>query len=192
MSAAPVAKLSVEEYLTLDRAAEVKSEYHEGEMFPLVAVTLSHALIGLHVAGSLDRQLAKTGCQVVPGLRVRVSPTKFVVPDLLVYCGKPELTDEQQDTITNPRVIVEVLSPSTADYDYGGKFNLYRRLPSFEEYVLIAQDQARVETFRKTPGNEWLLHTYEGLDTTVTIECLGVSVELREAYEGVELTAENE
>lgn len=193
MSAGPVAKLSVEEYLALDRVAEVKSEYHDGEMFRLVAVTWAHALIGLHVAVLLDRQLAKTGRQVVPsGLRVRVSPTKFVVPDLLVVCGKPELTDAHNDTITNPKVIVEILSPSTADYDYGGKFNLYRRLPSFEEYVLISQDRARVETFRKTPANEWVLHTYDGLDATVRIECLGVSVELREAYEGIELTAGNE
>jgi Uma2 family endonuclease len=124
MGAAIVAKLSVEEYLALDRAAEVKSEYHDGEMLPLVAVTLSHGLISFRFGVLLDRQLAKTGCRIVPsGLRVRVSPSKFVIPDLLVYCGKAELTDEHQDTITNPKVIVEVLSPSTADYDYGGKFN---------------------------------------------------------------------
>jgi len=189
MGAAPVAKLSVEEYLALDRAAEVKSEYHDGELFPLEAVTWSHARISFRFAVLLGRQLTKTGYQVVPSsLRVRVSPAKFVIPDVLVVCGKLEFTDEHNDTITNPKVIVEVLSPSTADYDYGGKFNLYRRLPSLEEYVLISQDQARVETFRKTPGNEWVLHTYEGLDATVTIKCLGVSVPLREAYEGVALT----
>ena len=188
-----MAKLSVEEYLALDRAAEVRSEYYDGEMFPLLAVTWSHGLLSTRTVVLLQPQLAKKGCPVQgSGVRVRVSPTKFVIPDVLVVCGKPEFTDEHQDTITNPKVIVEVLSPSTADYDYGGKFNLYRRLPSFEEYVLISQNQARVETFRKTLSNEWVLHTYEGLDARVRIECLGASVALRELYEGVELTAGNE
>jgi Uma2 family endonuclease len=183
----------VEEYLALDRAAEVKIEYHDGELFPLEAVTWAHAQINFRFAVVLDRQLAKTGCQVVPSsLRVQVHPTKFLIPDALVVCGKPDFTDEHNDTITNPRVIVEVLSPSTADYDYGGKFNLYRRLSSLEEYVLISQHQALVETFRKTPHNEWVLHTDEGLDATVTIKGLGVSVSLREAYEGVALSAASE
>jgi Uma2 family endonuclease len=193
MGAAPVAKLSVEEYLALDRAAEVKSEYHDGELFPLQAVTWAHARINFRFAVLLDRKLAKTGCQVLPSsLRVQVRPAKFLIPDLLVVCGKLEFTDEHNDTITNPKVIVEVLSPSTADYDYGGKFNLYRRLSSLEEYVLISQDQALVETFRKTLHNEWVLHTDEGLDATLTIKCLGISVPLREVYEGVALSAASE
>jgi Uma2 family endonuclease len=106
---------------------------------------------------------------------------------MLVYCGKAELTDEHEDTITNPRVILEILSPSTAGYDYGAKFGLYRRLPSFEEYVLISQEEARVETFRKTHDNEWVLRTHEGLDARVGVECLGISLALREVYEGVDL-----
>ena len=83
-------------------------------------------------------------------IRVRVSPKKYLYPDLLVYCGEPQLTDEVEDTITNPKVIVEVLSPSTANYDQGGKFRLYQQLPSFEEYVLVSQDTPRVEVSRKT------------------------------------------
>ncbi len=180
--------LPVEEYLAIDRAAGVKSEYHDGEMFPMEAVTLEHALIGTNVNALLKSQLLKTACRVVASaLRVRVSPTKFVIPDMLVFCGKAELTDDHRDTITNPRVIVEVLSPSTADYDYGAKFSLYRRLPSFEEYVLVSQDAARVETFRKQE-KEWVLRTYEGLEVEVAIECLGISLALREVYEGVEVS----
>jgi Uma2 family endonuclease len=117
-----------------------------------------------------------------------VSPTKFLIPDIIVVCGKPALTDEHQDTITNPKVIVEILSPSTADYDYGEKFILYRRLESFEEYLLVSQDQPRVEVARKTPDKRWVISTYEGMDAVVNVESLDVSLPLRDIYGGVELS----
>jgi Uma2 family endonuclease len=190
MGALPAAKLSVEEYLALDRAAEVPSEYHDGEMFPIESVSVAHARLSIKVGGCLDRQLHGAACTVLgSALRVRVSPTRFVIPDLMVFCGKPALTDEHHDTITNPRVIIEILSPSTADYDYGKKFILYRGLPSFEEYVLVSQDQARVETYRKTDAERWVLSTYKGLDSVVPVECLGVTLPLTEIYRGVELPA---
>jgi len=188
MGALPVAKLSVEEYLAIDRAAEIPSEYYDGEMFPIEAVSLRHSLISVNIAGVLRERLAKTPCRAAGGpLRVRATPTRFVLPDLIVFCGKPVLTDEHQDTLTNPKVIVEILSPSTADYDYGEKFIVYRRIESFEEYVLVAQDQARVEVFRKTPDKRWLISTYEGLDAVAEVESLGISFKLAEVYAGVEL-----
>ena len=113
------------------------------------------------------------------------SPTKFVYPDFVVYCGAPALTDEDHDTLTNPKVIIEILSPSTANYDYGRKFILYRMLPSFEEYVLVSQDQARVETCRKSSDDRWVLSTYRGLDAVVPIESIGIPLPLAEVYNGV-------
>ena len=108
--------------------AEVPSEFHDGEMFPIEAVSVAHARLSKKVLAWFDNNLSGTGCEVLGApLRVRVSPTKFVLPDLLVMCGAPALTDEHQDTITNPKVIIEILSPSIADYDYGRKFALYRR-----------------------------------------------------------------
>jgi Uma2 family endonuclease len=134
----------------------------------------------------LRERLAKTPYFAAgPPLRVRVSPTTFVLPDIVVICGKPVLTDEHHDTLTNPKVIVEILSPSTADY--GQKFILYRGLASFEEYLFVAQDKPRVEVFRKTPDKRWLLTTHEGLDTVVNVESLGVSFQLAEVYDRVEL-----
>ena len=190
MGALPVAKLSVEEYLALDRAAEVPSEYHDGEMFPIEAVSLKHSLISVNIGRVLAERLDKTPCRVAGGpLRVRATPTRFVLPDMVVFCGKAEVTDEHQDTLTNPRVIVEILSASTANYDYGEKFILYRLLESFEEYVLVAQHKARVEVFRKTPDKRWLITTYEGLDAVAQVESLGISFPLAEVYARVELPA---
>ena len=184
----PVTRLSVEEYLALDRAAEVKSEYHDGELFPLVAVNWEHAVISVNAGSVLRERLANATCRVAASpLRVRISASRFLLPDLMVVCGKPALADEHNDILTNPKVIVEILSPSTADYDYGQKFILYRHLESFEEYLLIAQDQARVEVFRKTPDKRWLISTYEGLDAVAHIESLGISFQLGEVYAGLEL-----
>ena len=107
-------------------------------------------------------------------------------PDQLVVCGKPAFTDEAADTITNPKLIVEVLSPSTADFDCGGKFALYRRLPTLEEYVLIAQDRPNVDVFLKTPDGRWILTPYEGLQAVVKLDSLGIALLLAEHYAGVE------
>jgi Uma2 family endonuclease len=153
-------------------------------------VSVRHAVISVNVGAVLREQLAKTPCRVAgSSLRVRVSPTKFLLPDMVVFCGKAEVTDEHQDTVTNPRVIVEILSASTANYDYGEKFILYRLLESFEEYVLVAQHKARVEVFRKTPDKRWLITTYEGLDAVAQVESLGISFPLAEVYARVELPA---
>ena len=178
----------MEEYLAIDRAAEIPSEYHDGEMFPIEAVSWEYSLISVNIGRVLAERLDKTPCRVAGGpLRVRATPTRFVLPDMVVFCGKAVLADEHQDTLLNPKVIVEILSSSTADYDYGQKFILYRRIESFEEYVLVAQDQARVEVFRKTPDKRWLISTYEGLDAVAEVESLGISFQLADIYAGVEL-----
>ena len=190
MGAVPVTKLSVEEYLAIDRAAEIPSEYHDGEMFPWVTVSVEHSRLQSNLVRRLAERLDNLPCQVLDSpLRVRTSATKFVIPDITVVCGKPALTDEHQDTLTNPKVIVEILSPSTADYDYGGKFILYRQLESFEEYVLVAQDQPRVEVFRKASDKHWTITTYEGLDAVAAVETLSISLPLIEIYSGIEFPA---
>ena len=190
MGALPVTKFSVEEYLALDRAAEIPSEYHDGEIFPLAATSWEHNLLHTNLCWRLGERLFKSPCHAAgSSIRVRTSPTKFVIPDIAVVCGKPALTDEYQDTLTNPKVIVEILSPSTADYDYGGKFIQYRQLESFEEYVLVAQDQPRVEVFRKTSGSRWIINTYEGLEAVAAVETLSISLPLIEIYSGIEFPA---
>ena len=175
-------KMTVEEYLAYDRAAEFRNEYHDGEIFPLEAASMRHARISLNLALEFDKQLKSTSCCVTQAIRVRVNQRKFLYPDLLVYCGSPQLTDEVQDTITNPKVIVEILSPSTADYDFGTKFRLYQALDSFEEYLIVSQDQPRVEVSHRTPAGSWLTTAYEGLDAVCPLESLRIKLLLSDIY----------
>ena len=176
-------KMTVEEYLAYDRAAEVKSEYHDGELFPTsVSMSVRHSRISANVVASLSTLLRSTSCRVYTPTRVRVNARKYFYPDVFVVCGQVQLTDETQDTITNPKVIVEVLSPSTADYDLGGKFQLYLRLPSLEEYVAVSQDEVKVHVFRRTANDVWNLTNYEGLDASFSLQSLGIVVPLREIF----------
>lgn len=108
----------------------------------------------------------------------------------MVVGGRPELTDEFQDTITNPKIIAENVSPSTVNRDYGLKLRLYRDLPSLSEYILIKQNQPKVEVFRRVQGADWLLSSYIGLDVTVPVKCLDINLAMSELYEGVEFPAE--
>jgi Uma2 family endonuclease len=184
MSAAAAPRLlTVEEYLEADRAAERPSEYHDGEVFQIEDATWAHAAIVNNLAQGLGELLRGGPCRIVAQIRIRVRPAKFVYPDQVVVCGKPAFDDKYGDTITNPRVIFEVLSKSTAGYDYGNKFILYQHLPSFEEYVLVAQDLPRVTVFRKTAEARWLMSVYENLEAVAKIETLGVELPLARIYE---------
>ena len=183
MSASPIPKLSVEEYFALIRSTDARFEYHDGEIFPVHAATWAHGELVTKTARRLDERLDGQPCRVsTSSVYVRVSPTKVVCPDIVVACPKPDFIDDKRDTITNPKVIVEILSPTTADYDYGEKFALYRRLPSFEEYLLIAQDEPRIEVFRKNPDGRWMLTSYEGMEATVRVESLAIDLPLAEIY----------
>lgn len=189
MASMPVPFLTPEQYLALDRAAELKSEYHDGEMFPFIAVSRAHAKIAFHLGMALENRLDGGACEfLLAPFRVRVTPTKFLYPDVIVTCGGAILTDEEQDTLTNPKVIFEVLSPSTANYDSSEKFYLYCKLPSFEEYCLVSQDQYRIETRRKQPDGSWILRVITGLDALLEVQSLGLSIPFAEIYRGLSLT----
>ena len=184
MGALAQTKPTIEEYLALDRAAELKCEYHDGEFFPLASVSFRHARIASGVASCFRTRLRGTGWQeAISPIRVRVSPTKYVYPDIVVVCGEPSFTDEQVDTLTDMKLAVEVISPSTEDYDYGGKFAFYRRLESFSEYLLVSQSEAKVEIFRKQSPTSWTLDTIAGLDASV--KALDIDIPLAEIYEGI-------
>src|SRR5579864_848529 len=144
MSTQPKPFISEEQYLEIERRAEQRSEYYRGDMFPMEA-TIQRARINGNLFRVLARELAGSGCEAfVAGLRVRIPTTGlYTYPDVVVLCGEPELAAKDRESVTNPRVIVEVLSPSTEDYDRGKKLDHYRSLPSFVEYLLVAQDRIR-------------------------------------------------
>lgn len=189
-----------EEYLALERKAEYKSEYINGQIYPMGGEDLSdgeiHAMAGAserhnQITVNLTVEIAQhfkgKSCRVYTNdMRVKVSPTgMYTYPDVVALCGTSLFEDEQRDTLTNPTMIAEVLSPSTEAYDRGEKFAHYRRLPSLQEYVLISQDKLRVEHYLRR-GNEWILTELSDPDDTLHLPTIDCSVPLREIYDKVE------
>ena len=184
-------RLTPAEYLAIERKAPYKSEYVNGEMFAMSGASPSHVLIVTNVVAELRQQLKQRPCTVYStDLRVKVRPTGlYTYPDVIVVCGQPQFDDEQQDTLLNPTVIVEVLSESTKDYDRGGKFEHYRSLTSLTEYILIAQDKPHVEHFVRQPDNRWLLAETNRLDDTIHLPSIACHLELAEVYDKVDILA---
>jgi Uma2 family endonuclease len=188
MASAPIQKsyLTAEEYLALERQAETRSEYIEGEMVAMTGGTWAHGLVIGNLVYSLKSRLQGGSCSVIPSdLRVRTSPEIYSYPDVVVICGEPSFADGQGDILTNPILIVEVLSPSTESYDRGRKFESYQLLDSLKEYVLVAQDRPRVEHFLRQDGHVWLYTEVSGLDSSVSLTSIGCQIPLAEIYERV-------
>jgi len=181
MRANPISAITVDQYLQNDDTAERKSEYHDGQLLPLPSASEPHSRLGFNLGAVLHSRLKK-GCAGMTAPRVRISPSRFVYPDAIVVCGETQFS---ADSITNPRAVMEILSPSTEGFDAGGKFKLYQLLPSFEEYLLIAQDQPRVDLFRKQSPNQWSLEIIHGLDKTVLLGVAGSAFPLATLYAGV-------
>ena len=179
-----------EAYLASERAAEWKSEYLDGEIRPMPHVSFRHTAIVASTAAALGNQLRESPCVVaLSQLRVRVSPTGlYTYPDVLAVCSKPEFVDDQQDTLLNPNLIVEVLSESTADYDRGGKFAHYRTLDSLQDYVLVAQDAPHVEHYARQPEGRWLLSETKDLGGEVELTSVNVRLPLSEIYRQVKFS----
>jgi Uma2 family endonuclease len=147
-----------------------------------------HTLIAANIIATLHVQLKGRSCSVHTGdLRVKVSSTGlYTYPDVVVLCGKPQYDDAAQDTVSNPAVIVEVLSKSTESYDRGAKFQHYRRLESLTDYLLVSQDTATVEHRVRQADDRWLLGIYQGLHTTVPLSSIDCELPLAEVYDKIE------
>ena len=184
MSAVPAPRLTPQEYLVRERRAETKSEYLRGEVFAMSGASREHNLIAANTARQLGNQLRDRKCEVYQSdMRVKVSPTGlYTYPDVTVVCGAPEFEDAEVDTLLNPKVLVEVLSPSTADYDRGGKFTHYRRLPSLQEYVLISQDRPLIEHYVRQGRDEWLLTEQSSLEEILVLPSIQCQLPLSEIY----------
>lgn len=176
-----------EEYLRLERLAEYKSEYLNGEIFAMSGASREHNLISGNIFGSARQQLKGRPCEAYTNdMRVKVLWNGlYTYPDVVVVCGKPEFEDEQVDTLLNPTVLVEVLSPSTERYDRIAKSSYYRTIDSLKEHLLVAQDEVRVEQYVRQADGQWLLFEYLTLDSTVRLDSLDCSLPLTDIYERI-------
>lgn len=185
-TAAVTPRLTPEEYLALERKADVRSEYDNGYMYAMSGASRKHKLAAGNLFREISTQLKGRPCEAYTGdMRVQVDVTGlFSYPDVTVVCGERRFLDREVDTLLNPTVIVEVLSPSTEAYDRGAKFAHYRRLTSLREYVLVAQDTVLVERYSRQ-GEDWLLTELSRLDDVLRLESIGCHVPLREIYDRV-------
>jgi Uma2 family endonuclease len=176
-----------EEYLEIERRAERKSEYFQGEMFAMAGASFAHVVIVGNLGRELGNRLEAGPCSVYSSeLRLRVAPNGlFTYPDVMVICGGPEFADDRTDTVVNPVLIVEVLSESTEAYDRGGKFEQYRKLPSLLEYLLVAQDAPRIEQFTPQPDGHWLRAETSGRDASIYLASIDCVLPLNKIYNKV-------
>jgi Uma2 family endonuclease len=188
--AEPVQKLTEAEYLALERRAEFKSEFFEGDTFAMAGGTRWHSLIATNLARESGNKLKGRPC--VPynaDLRVKVEATGLLTyPDLSVVCGPQRFLDAEVDTLLNPTLIAEVLSDSTEAYDRGKKFEHYRQMPSLKEYLLVSQKDPRIEQFIRQEGGQWLWREATCLNATLELPALGITLALSEVFARVEFT----
>lgn len=166
-----------DDYLDLESASNVKHEYLEGEIYAMAGGTPRHAALTLAVGGALLGQLRGGPCRAFSSdLRILVSATGLATyPDVAIVCGPLETAPRSEATITNPKVLVEVLSRSTQDYDLGEKFDHYRRIPSLEAVLLVWQDEVRMELRTRESDGAWSSTTFRSGDT-VRIEAIACSL----------------
>lgn len=189
-------RYTVEDYLRIERAEEDRHEYLDGQIFAMAGESGEHADISVNIVGSLVPQLKGTSRRArTKDTKVRSGPeprgqraTKglYSYPDVVVVCGEPEYHDEHRDIILNPTMIGEVLSPATEAFDRGEKF---RRLqtwnPTLSDYLLVSQDQPRIEHFSRQPDGSWSYRFYAGLDAVVPIPSIQCVLKLADVYDRI-------
>lgn len=186
MSAVPATKyVSIEDYLVAEEASEVKHEYYKGEVFAMAGGSIAHNRIVRNVLASLDNFLRGKGCEVFPSnLKVHnEANTLFTYPDISIVCGKPERWNKRNDTITNPVVLIEVLSKSTQGYNRG---HLYRSIPSVKEYILISSTEVLVERYTKQATGFWNFRETANPEDSFHVETINFSCPIKELYRNVE------
>jgi len=175
--------ISPEQYLVMERAAEVRHEYSNGEIFEMAGASFEHTIISSNINITLGLQLRGRDCRSVQSdLRVHIPTTGlYTYPDVLVVCGKANLVDDAYlDTLTNPDLIIEVLSPSTAGHDRGEKFDHYREIESLKEYVLVWQDKKRAARYTKRSDGDWLLTDFIGDDATIELSSVSCTLSMED------------
>lgn len=189
MTAQPLPSLTEEEYLVHERASTIKHEYYRGRIYAMTGAKEPHNLIAGNTLATLHRQLRRKPCRVYPSdMRIKVLRTGLnTYPDVTIVCGQPHFTDTVHDTLTNPTVIIEILSASTERYDRGLKFENYRTIDTLHDYILISQDHHHIEHYVRQANGQWLLTEATHLSETIDIQSIDCTLSLEDVYEKVEL-----
>jgi Uma2 family endonuclease len=190
MATDPQQRLTIEDYLAFERQSEIRHDYLDGEVFAMTGASRAHNLIAGNIFREIGNQLRRRPCEVYPeAMRVRTPAGLFTYPDVVVVCGERRFDDTHFDTLLNPTLLVEVLSPSTEAYDRRTKSLHYRSIPSLAEYVLVAQDQIWLEQYLRQgearQGDEWLRKDLNGLDQVLEMPAIGCTLLLGDIYERV-------
>ena len=173
--------------MALERQAETKSEYWQGETYALAGASRRHNMVAFNLAATLGVQLKSRPCEAYASdMRVKVARADlYTYPDVAVVCGQAEFEDRSEDTLLNPTVLIEVLSPSTEAYDRGAKFEFYRTLESLSDFLLISQSRPIIEHYTRQTDDHWLLSTYKGLEAVTPIPSIGCKLRLADVYDKV-------
>lgn len=192
MSTAPKPKITVAEYLVRERQAERKSEYLAGEVFARAGASREHNRVKENLVVELGGRLKGGPCRTLSSdQRVLVEATGlFCYPDVVLLCGPGDYAAADRDTLIDPTALFEVLSPSTERYDRGAKFRHYQRIPTLQEYVLIAQDEPVCERFVRQADGSWALVSFVGMDAVLELTSVRVRIPLVDLFAGVEFPEE--
>ncbi|PVD51421.1 Uma2 family endonuclease [Terrimonas sp.] len=182
-------KFTVEEYLAMEETATEKHEYYRGEIFAMSGAKLPHNTISRNMLIGLGIKLNGKKCQPFGSdQRIHIEAnTLFTYPDISIICGEPETFNDDDWNILNPAVIVEILSPSTKNYDRGEKFKLYRDIPTLKEYILVDSESVHIEIFRLNESNHWELEEYDTVEEMLYIKTINENIVLADIYAGVQL-----
>jgi Uma2 family endonuclease len=193
MTAQPKRYITEQEYIEFERENTIKHEYYGGEIYAMTGASRIHNLIAGNTLASLHGQLRRKPCQVFPSdMRVKIQKTGlYTYPDLVIICGEPQFTDDALDTLLNPLVLVEILSPSTERYDRGMKFQHYRTIETLHDYILIAQDDYHIEHYSRQDNGQWLFQEATGIEACITIPSIASILLLEDVYEKVDITPES-
>jgi Uma2 family endonuclease len=195
-------KFTVEEYLQMEKAATERHEYYQGEIFQMLGhgellamsgAANGHNMIFSNLFGEIINKLKGKACKPFgPDMRLNIPEnTLFTYPDISIYCGEPESIPEDEDSFIHPTVLIEILSPSTREYDRGGKFKLYRDIPTLREYILVDTAAINVEAFRLNSSKHWELEEYTSLSQTLEIPAISISIPLALIYATTKLATAN-
>jgi Uma2 family endonuclease len=182
-------RFTEEEYLEMERASVTKHEYYQGEIFAMANASNGHNIIFRNLYGDLAYRSKGKPCRPYGSdMRVHIPEnTLYTYPDISIFCGDISFMNKDKDNFIGPTALIEILSPSTRNYDRGDKFKLYRDIPTLKEYILVDSEAIGIEVFRLNAENHWELQEYKDLTALLEIRTVGFTLSLREIYEGTHL-----